>query len=198
MPGSIDVRSPSVSTTGYADGLGRRVIRFDRELGATLECLQLRPELAVYEHGLRAQAITITALDDERFVRVRGVERDGTRVSVTSELIAGDRLSDIIEARSLGDAAVSGLDAAFGFLLQVLPAVGRLHASGLVHGIVAPGRVVLTPTAQVVLCDAIYGGVLPRLNLSRQRLWSELQVAASSSAGTIRFDAAADVGQAAL
>ena len=128
-----------------------RSIRFDRELGATLECVQLRPELAVYEHGLRAHAATIAALDDERFVPVREIAGDGARVSVTSELVAGDRLSDIIDARGLGDAAVSGLDAAFGFLLQVLPALARLHASGLIHGIVAPGRVVLTGSAQVVL-----------------------------------------------
>ena len=198
MPGSLDARSSSVSTTGYADGLGQRTIHFDREAGVSLESIQLRPELSVYEQILRAQAAAIAALQDERFVPVRSIERDGTRVSVTSELIAGDRLSDIIEARSFGDAAVSGLDAAFGFLLQVLPALSRLHAANLVHGIVAPGRLILTASAQVVLTDPIYGVVLPRLNLSRRRLWSDLQVAAPPVAGAVRFDASADVAQAAL
>ena len=198
MPGSLDARSSSVSTTGYADGLGQRTIRFDREAGVSLESIQLRPELSVYEQTLRAQAATIAALQDERFTPVRSIERDGSRVSVTSELVAGDRLSDIIEARSFGDAAVSGLDAAFGFLLQILPALSRLHAANLVHGIVAPGRLILTASAQVVLADPIYGAVIPRLNLSRRRLWSELQVVAPQVAGAVRFDASADVAQAAL
>ena len=198
LPGSLDARSSSVSTTGYADGLGQRTIHFDREAGVSLESIQLRPELSVYEQTLRAQAAAIAALQDERFVPVRRIERDGTRVSVTSELVAGDRLSDIIEARSFGDAAVSGLDAAFGFLLQVLPALSRLHSADLVHGIVAPGRLILTASAQVVLTDPIYGVVLPRLNLSRRRLWSDLQVAAPPLAGAVRFDASADVAQAAL
>ena len=197
-PGSLDARSSSVSTTGYADGLGQRTIHFDREAGVSLESIQLRPELSVYEQILRAQAAAIAALQDERFVPVRSIERDGTRVSVTSEVVAGDRLSDIIEARSYGDAAVSGLDAAFGFLLQVLPALSRLHAANLVHGIVAPGRLILTASAQVALTDPIYGVVLPRLNLSRRRLWSDLQVAAPPVAGAVRFDASADVAQAAL
>ena len=198
MPGAPDVRHPSVSTTGFADGLGRRSVRFDREVGAALECLHVRPELAAYEDALRAQSAAITALDDERLVRVRSIERDGLRLLVTSELVTGDRLLDIVEARAAGDAAVSGLDAAFGFLLQILPTLSRLHAAGLVHGAVSAGRITLTSNAQVVLGDAIYGGVLPRLHLSRRRLWTDLQIAAPRAAGIVRFDAAADVSQAAL
>lgn len=198
MPGALPVRPPSVSTTGYADGLGRRVIRFDREAGAALESLQLRPELSVYEHALRVQAAAIAALGDDRFAPVRSIEREASRVVVMSELATGDRLSDIIEARTAGDGGVSGLDAAFGFLLHMLPVLSRLHAAGLVHGIVAPGRILLTTSARVTLCDNIYGAILPRLNLSRQRLWNELQVAAPPSAGVVRFDASADVSQAAL
>ena len=194
----MDVRAPTVSTTGYTDGLGQRVIRFDREVGTALESLQLRPELSVYEHALKTQAAALAALDDKRLVPVRSFERDGTRVVVTSDFVTGDRLSDIIEARSGGGGAVSGLDAAFGFLLQVLPALSRLHNAGLVHGIVAPGRVILTGSARVVLSDAIYGSVLPRLNMARHRLWTELEVAAAPSAGVVRFDASADVAQAAL
>ena len=198
MPGAFDVRHSSVSTTGFADGLGRRSIGFDRELGAALECLHVRPELSAYEPALRAQAAAVAALDDERLVRVRSIERDGTRLLVTSELVIGDRLLDVIDARGAGDAAVSGLDAAFGFLLQILPALSRLHAAGLVHGAVSPGSVTLTSTGQVVLGDAIYGAVLPRLHLSRRRLWSEFQIAAPRSAVIVRFDATADVTQASM
>lgn len=198
MPAALDVRPPSTTTSGYADGLGRRSIRFDREGGTTLECLQVRPEFAAFEQALRAQAQSLNSLDDERFVRVRAFERNEGRLDVISELLAGDRLSDIIDARAAGESAVSGIDAAFGFLLQILPALAAMHAVSVVHGALAPGRIVLTTSAQIVIADAIYGLALPRLNLSRTRLWHELGVAAPLSAGAVRLDASSDVAQAAL
>jgi hypothetical protein len=198
MSAALDVRPPSVSTTGFADGLGRRSIRFDRAVGATLECLHLRPELAAFESGLRTQAQLVDALDDERLVRVRAFERRDGGLDVVSELLAGDRLSDVIEARAAGDSAVSGIDAAFGFLLQALPTLSAMHAAALIHGAIAPGRIVLTTSGQVVLADAIYGTALARLNLSRRRLWSELGIAAPPAAGAVRIDASADVAQTAL
>ncbi|MBA3298188.1 MAG: hypothetical protein H0U19_14775, partial [Acidobacteria bacterium] len=198
MPAALDVRPPSVTTTGFADGLGRRSIRFDREGGTTLECLHVRPELAAFEHALRGQAQAIMGLDDERLVRVRAFERNDGRLVIVSELLAGDRLSDIIEARAAGESAVSGIDAAFGFLLQILPALSAMHGVSVVHGALGPGRIVLTTTAQVVIADTIYGTALPRLNLSRHRLWNELGVAVPPSVGAVRLDASADVAQAAL
>ncbi|HXG54225.1 MAG TPA: PEGA domain-containing protein [Vicinamibacterales bacterium] len=198
MPAALDVRPPSVTTSGFADGLGRRSIRFDRECGTTLECLHVRPELAAFEQALRAQAQVLNALDDERFVRVRAFERIEGRLDVISELLAGDRLSDIIDARATGESAVSGIDAAFGFLLQILPALAAMHAASIVHGALAPGRIVVTTSAQIVIADAIYGSALPRLNLSRTRLWQELGVAAPLSAEVVRLDASSDVAQAAL
>src|SRR5215204_235641 len=198
MPAVPDVRPPSVSTTGFADGLGRRSIRFDRESGTTLECLHLRPELAAFEHALRRQARLIEELAHERIVRVHSFEPFGSRVTVVSELLAGDRLSDVIEARACGDSAVSGIDTAFGFLLQVLPTLSAMHAAKLVHGAIAPHRIVLTTNSQVVLTDAIYGAALPCLNLSPRRAWNEFAIAAPSSSAPARVDAASDVSQAAL
>lgn len=195
MPATVELRPSSKSTTGYIDGLGRRSIRFDRELGTTLECLHVRPELRAYEDALLERACAIGDLGDARFMRVRSLDREHGRLVVISELAAGDRLSDIVEARA-GDRAISGIDAAFGFLLQTLPALSRLHAASIVHGTLAPGRVILTNTGQILLADAIYGSALPRLHLSPRRLWQELRVAfpADPTGG----DCAADVAQAAL
>jgi hypothetical protein len=198
MPAAPDVRPTSVSTTGFADGLGRRSIRFDRESGTTLECLHLRPELAVFERLLRDRAHAIELLGHERIVRVHSLESTGGRVTVISELLDGDRLSDIIEARAGGDSAVSGMDAAFGFLLQVLPTLSAMHAASLVHGAIAPHRIVITTNAQVVLTDAIYGAALPRLNLSNRRAWTDFGIAVPVASGAIRLDAASDVSQAAF
>jgi len=191
-------RAVSVSTAGYEDGLGRRSVRFDREIGGMLECLQLRPELWAFEPALRQRADAIATLEDERFVRVRGIERGPHGLLVVSELVPGGRLIDILEARQIDDPAAFGIDAALGFLLRVLPALSTLHALSIAHGALAPGRIVVTPAAQIVLLDGIYGEAIERLSLSRAALWSSLGVLSLPFAGGSRFDRRSDVMQAAL
>ena len=184
-------RAVSVSTAGYEDGLGRRSVRFDREIGGMLECLQLRPELWAFQETLQRRAHAIASLEDERFVRVRAIERGPQGLTVVSELVPGGRLVDIIEARQNDDGACFGIDAALGFLLRVLPALSRLHSNSIAHGALAAGRIVVTPAAQLVLLDNIYGSALERLNLSRAALWSSLGVLSLPFAGASRFDQSA-------
>ncbi|HEY0873280.1 MAG TPA: PEGA domain-containing protein [Vicinamibacterales bacterium] len=191
-------RAVSVSTAGYEDGLGRRSVRFDREIGGMLECLQLRPELWAFQETLQRRAHAIASLEDERFVRVRAIERGPQGLTVVSELVPGGRLVDIIEARQNDDGACFGIDAALGFLLRVLPALSRLHSNSIAHGALAAGRIVVTPAAQLVLLDNIYGSALERLNLSRAALWSSLGVLSLPFAGASRFDRRSDVMQASL
>jgi hypothetical protein len=188
----------TLSSSGYEDGLGRRVLAFDRETGGMLERLILRPELCAFEQALIERIALIVGLDDERFVKPRGIERDiHGRVIVTSEHVPGRRLSDIIEAGA-EHGIVAGIDAGLGLLLELLPALARLHDEGLVHGAVAPGRIMITPAAQLVLLDSIYGEPLERLQLTRKRLWSEFRLAFPPTAGSARFDKAADIGHAAM
>jgi hypothetical protein len=198
MSGLSEARNVSISTAGYEDGLGRRSVRFDREVGGMLECLHLRPELGAFEASLRERAGAFTALDDERFVRIRTIARDGQGVVVVSELVAGQRLSDVIETRQRDAAAGFGIDAAFGFLLQTLPALSTLHAASIVHGTLAPGRIIVTPSSQIVLLDGIYAPALERLKLHRHALWSTLWLMAPPSAGAARFDRQGDVVQAVM
>jgi hypothetical protein len=194
---------PSHSTSGHQDGLGRRTLRFDREDGVILERLQVRPELAAFEAPLRERMERAVAFEDERFARVRAIERDpGGGLTVVSEFVAGNRVCDLLEAAaglSAEDATSLSVDAALGFLLEVLPALAALHTvAGFTHGSVGPDRTVLTPTGQVVLLDSIFGHTLERLHFNRRRLWSELRIAAPPAAGPTRFDIAADLGQASL
>lgn len=191
-------RSSSVSTAGYEDGLGRRSVRFNREVGGMLECLRLRAQFLAFEPALRSRAAEIASLDDERFARVRDFERDASGLSVISELVTGHRLIDLLETRHADDTAVSGLDAAFGFLLQAMPALAELHATSITHGAVAPGRIIITPNSQVVLLDSIYGAVLQRLNLNRRTLWTSLGVMAAPVDSTPVIDPCTDVAQMAL
>lgn len=198
MSATPDIRSSSVSTTGYADGLGHRALRFNREVGGMLECLHLRPQFLAFEATLRARARELASLDDERFARVREIEREGNALTVISELVAGHRLIDILETREADDATVSGIDAAFGFLLQAMPALAELHARSITHGAVGPGRILVTPTSQVVLLDSIYGGALERLRLTARTLWTSFGVLATPVAEPAPIDAATDVAQVAL
>lgn len=198
---SSDVVMPGASTTssGLADGLGRRALAFDRAEGTMLERLAVRPELAAFESMLRERVDRTAALEDERIAKPRTVERDadGTLV-VVSEFVPGSRLSDLLDlAEEQGIAP--GVDAACGFLLDILPALCALHAgAGFPHGTIGPSRTVLTPAGQVVLLDAVYGGALAHLRYSRRRLWMEFGVATPASAGAPRLDVDADIAQAAL
>src|SRR5450830_231192 len=65
----------SQSSSGYEDGLGRRVLAFDRETGDMLERLVLRPELSAFEQALRDRMAIVSTLEDERFTRPRAIER---------------------------------------------------------------------------------------------------------------------------
>jgi hypothetical protein len=176
---------------------------FDRETGGMLEHLHLRPELGAFDRAIRERVAHAVAFEDERFAHARSVERDprSGALVIVSEIVAGNRLSDLLDGVDDGsDAATApGIDAALGFLLEVLPALTALHtATGLTHGAVGPGRTVITATGHVVLLDWIYAQALEHLRLNRHRLWRELGLAMPVSAGVSRFDGRADVGQAAL
>src|SRR5688500_20336064 len=84
----------STTSSGFADGLGRRVLAFDREEGTMLERLVLRPELAAFETMLRDRVERLAALEDERLARPRTIERDADgSLTVVSEFVPGSRTS---------------------------------------------------------------------------------------------------------
>lgn len=191
--------SASTSSSGYADGLGRRALAFDREDGTMLERLVVRAELSAFERSLRERIERVAAIDDERLARPRSIERgtDGALV-VFSEFVPGSRLSDVLETTAQ-QGTVPGVEVALGYLLDVLPALCGLHAgAGFAHGAISPGRTVLTPGGQVVLLDGVFGEAIARLRYGRRRLWREFGIAMPAAAGPPRFDAASDIAQAVL
>lgn len=192
----------SVSTSGYEDGLGRRTLTFDREGGGMLERLHVRPELAAFEAPLRERMAKLAAFEDERFARVLRIERDADAgLMVVSAFVGGTRVSDLLDAAAGlpgGEAASPGVDAAIGFLLEILPALSALHSTAkFAHGAIAPGRLTLTPAGEIVVLDSLFGQALERLRFNPRRLWNEFQIA-MPPAGPLQFGCAADVGQASL
>jgi hypothetical protein len=191
----------SISSSGHVDGLGRRLLAIDRETGAMMERLRLRPELCAFESALRHRIDELAHFEDERFARPFSIQRDpeSGELSVLSEFVAGSRLSDLLEtAHEAG--LVPGVDVALGFLLEALPALSTFHATtGGAHGLVDPTRMVITPAGQIVFLDCAFAAVVERLGLSRSRLWTELGFASTPpSSGPVRHDVVADISQAAL
>src|SRR5262245_51786325 len=109
----------SISSTGHEDGLGRRALSFDRESGAMLEHLFVRPQLALYERLIRERVDQLTSFEDDRFARPLRMTRDeGTgELVVVSAFVSGHRISDLLET-SQDSGAVPGVDVALGYLLD--------------------------------------------------------------------------------
>jgi hypothetical protein len=193
----------SISSSGHLDGLGRRVIVFDREDGAMLEALHVRPELSAFETALGERIARLAAFGDERFARIRGLERDPDTgdLVVISQFVPGSRLSDLLDVAQehAAEGITPGVDVALGYLVEALPAIAALHAAaGMTHGAIAPARTVLTSDGGVVFLDTAYGEVLQRLRFSRKRLWYEFRLGMTPAPGIPPFDAASDIGQIAL
>jgi hypothetical protein len=199
MSGAVLSTDSSLSSSGYEDGLGRRLLVIERQTGEMLEHLVLRPELCAFEQVLDARISALAALEDERFARPRGLERDEDgRLLVVSEYVPGRRLIEVLDA-AVEAGIAPGIDAALGLLLELLPALANLHGlAKFAHGALAAGRVLFTPGGQLVILDAIYAAPLERLQFTRQRLWTEFDIAAPASAGLVRLDPAADLTQAGM
>jgi PEGA domain len=187
-----------VSSSGFRDGLGERVLGFDRPLGEVRERLRVRPELAAFEAALGAQIDRVSKLTDPRFPRARDVDRDRItgQVVVVSDYMPGERLSDLLEIakeRSVFPDIAAALQTAGELLLAMASFSGALK---MVHGAIAPSRIVISETGDVGLTDYIFAPILPRLRFSPSRLWSDLSVAGAADGAT--FDEASDARQIAL
>ena len=189
----------SLSSSGYADGLGRRTLEIDRETGEMIERLTLRPELVAFEQALTDRVAGGAAIKDERFAHPRQVSRDDEgHLTVRSTYVGGRRLCDVLDVAAVAG-VIGGIDAAIGFLLELLPALSFLHSEmKFAHGVLGTGRLTVTPSGSLVVLDWVYGSPVEHLQLTRQRLWDELGVAVHPSAGPPRLDRPSDLTQAAM
>jgi hypothetical protein len=194
---SPDAR-PLTTSSGFRDGLGERVLAFDRATGELRERLRVRPELGAFESALGEQIDRVSELTDPRFPRASDVDRDrGTgQVVVVSTFAPGERLSELLQnaaERGLFPDITAGLQTAGELLLALTSFQG---ATGLTHGAIAPSRVVISDDGEILLTDFIYAPLLARLRFSQARLWRELGVIAAADGSA--FDQASDVRQVAL
>ena len=165
-----------------------------------LERLFVRPQLAMFESLLKRRVDQLQNVEHPGIARPRAVERDSWtgELVVVAEFAAGSRLSDLLDA-SADAVVVPGVDVALGYLLSGLEALSALHQRAKVtHGLIDPSRTIVSADGQVVFVDLAFGSAIERLHLSTSRLWNDFGAAGWGPSEAVRFDATADVTQAAV
>lgn len=189
----------------FQDGLGERRSMPDPSGNGMLEVLCLRDELTAvpsFEFALRERVSRLANFRHAYYGRVRSIDRlndPGSTLAVVSEHTHGVRLSEmlaVVERKGL----TLDINASLCLLRQLVPAIAALHehARDVAHGALAPERVIVTPSARVMVVEYVMGAALEQLRFSHERYWRDLHIALPRSAGQPRFDHRADALQLGL
>jgi serine/threonine protein kinase len=189
-------------TVTFQDGLGERHHVVDRVRNEPLEILCLKSELTAvpsFEFALRERVSHLSAFRHACYARVRSVERlknPASTLALVSDSTPGVRLSDLLAFAEKSDVTLD-IDAALCLLRQIVPAVAMLHenAPEIAHGVISAERIIVTPSARIVVVEHVLGSAIAELKYSAERYWRELRVAVPESAPPVRFDARSDVMQ---
>jgi hypothetical protein len=184
----------------FRDGFGDRLLVRDAAGKPSEERLVLRTELSAvpsFEFSLTERLAQLQAFDHPAFVRVRQLVRlpgHLPRLSLVADSAGGARLSDVLAALEERGATVPAGAAVF-VIHEILDGVCALHKqnTGVVHGALAPERVVLN--GKIRITDYVLGSAVEQLRFTPDRYWRELRVAVPASAGASRIDRRADVAQ---
>lgn len=196
----LDLSHIAISSAGFRDGLGERLLGFDRSGGATLELLRVRPELAAFESALAERVERLAEFTDRRFVTLRGVGRDPAtgRPLIVSEHVEGERLSEVLE-RAAARTLVPDITVALHIVVHALQALAALErACKTAHGALGLDRVLVLPRGRLLVADHALAPILARLGFSHGFLWRELRLAMPAKPVPARFNARADIAQAAV
>ena len=193
----IDLTNVAILETGVRDGLGDRLVGYDRAGGETLQILRVRAELAAFGAAFDEVVGPFAELSDRRLQRMRGVARavDAALPLVVSEHVEGERLHDLL-AHAHARAVVPDVTVALYIATEVLEALKTLEQAA--HGALSPGRVILGPDGCLVLAEYMFGPLLEHLEFSHARLWRELRVGHPEEPVPAICDHRADVAQVAI
>lgn len=185
----------------FADGFGRR-FRLEADGDRAAETLQLCDDLAEIEGVevvLADRIAELLPLGLKGLTPTRAVARGQVGVILTSDLVPGVRLADILRAaeRRWLD---PDLPSALAILLQVTASVAALHESGrhLAHGTLGPERIVVRDDGAVDVVEGVLVAALARFEATRLTLWRQFRVAVPAVAGAPSLGQAADILQLGL
>jgi hypothetical protein len=189
------VRRARELTEGFSDGLGDRLLTFDRESGSSLELLRFKPEfgtLPTFEMALRARVTELSHLHHPSLGTVRGVDtlEDSNDLILVSTHTAGRRLSELVPR-------TSGPVFALEFIRHIVPVLSGLQqcGPGVVHGVLTLDRVVGTRDGRLVLVEHVLGSAIQSLHLPTAVLRTKLGLALPSGSDTVELDARTDIIQ---
>lgn len=183
------------------DPLGerRREVAAD---GTPVDVLVVRPALAAvpsFEFAARERANRLGAFRHAYYLRVRGIERDSgpeAGLRIVSDATQGLRLSDLLREAEARRIPVD-INAALCLIRQLVPAVAMLHESArdTAHGALGLERLLVTPSARLLIAEYVLGAAIEQLRYSRERYWSDLGIVVPPGSGPARFDHRTDVAQ---
>jgi hypothetical protein len=165
----------------FVDGFGERRIVLDAR-GDSLDLLRLKAALVAtpsFEAALRERLVRVSGFRHPSYSHVRTieVERSTGTLAVISDHVQGARLSTLLaaaEKRSLR----FGMPAVACIVRQLVLATTawREHMPDVVHGALAPDRLMVTPDGRLVIVEYVLGSAIEQLRYSRQQYWEELGV----------------------
>ena len=199
-PASAHVGAPAPHQ--FSDGLGVRRRTSDPVRREPIEILCLRGELTSvpsFEFALRERVSHLNSFRHGCYAQVRSVERlknPPSALVLVSDVTSGVRLSEVLAFAEHATVPLD-IDAALCLLRQIVPAVAMLHEEtrDVAHGAIAAERIIVTPSARIVMAEYVLAAALGELQYSRERYWKELRVALPGTAGSPSFDHRSDVTQ---
>jgi hypothetical protein len=199
-PASAHAGAPAPNN--FTDGLGVRRRTLDPARHEPIELLCLRGDLTAvpsFEFALRERVSHLAGFRRACYTTVRSVERlksPPSALVLVSDVTPGLRLSDLLAFAEHASMPLD-IDAALCLLRQIVPAVAMLHEQtpAVAHGAIAGERIVVTPTARMMMVEHVLGAALSELQYTRERYWKELRVAVPGTSGPVAFNHRSDVAQ---
>src|SRR5512138_1224074 len=198
---SAVARPPASTPVTFEDGFGQRRLALS-VAHEPLEVLAFRDELTSvwsFEFALRDRVNRLASFQSEHFVRVRAVERlgkAGATLALLSDHVPGTRLSEILAQAETRLLPIE-TNAALGLIRQLVSAVALLHkkAPDAAHGAIGPERVIVTPTARLVIAEMGLGAAIEQLHYPHEQYWKELRVPMPKTGTGPQFDRRTDITQ---
>lgn len=187
----------------FTDGFGTRHLVRDEGTGGLLEHLVLAPELVDtpgFVVALGERVARLAGFRNTCYARVGHVEAGpASGVALVSEFTYAWRLSQVLEVAARERVPLE-IGVVFALVRQLLPAVALLsqHARDVVHGALAPERLLVTPHGRLVVTEHVLGSAIDALQYGRERLWLDFRVGTPPSAGLPRMGPRTDVVQIGL
>ena len=196
---------PQRPSSQPGDGLGYRVLGFDKKTGDRLEMLRVRPQFsgqAAFETALRERLRRLAEFRNPAFARVRQIDRltgQAAGIAIVSNHMDGVRLGDVMGVAESYQVRID-IDTTLCLIRQLVSAVAGLHTCGadISHGCIGPERLLLTPDARLVVTEYVLGGALEAMQWTRERFWQEFRIALPLGADPASFDQQADIMQIGL